>query len=280
MKPHTLTAPLFRIVQYSVCLGLLCASGCASNPTTVNDNTHSLSASAAQTHYNEAQKSLGNRNFTSAIESLELFQTRYPNHDLARDAQLDLAYAYFRDNDRDNAIAVINRFIRENPRHENVDYAYYLRGLVFFKPDIEGTKKLLGLDQAKRPPHNDQMSFNYFKQLVERFPNSEYSVDAQLKLQLLRNRLAQYELNIADYYMRRQAYVAASRRLENLIETYPQAPAVLPANRLLTQAYKELGLNDLAETSAIVSELNRDRFIQLGSDLEGASRDVKPDGWW
>ncbi|NND65647.1 MAG: outer membrane protein assembly factor BamD [Gammaproteobacteria bacterium] len=231
------------------------------------------STTSMQALYQEAQKDLGNSNYIAAVEQLESFQVRFPFADLAKDAQLDLAYAYYRNGDREESITTVNRFIRENPRHEKIDYAYYLRGLTYFKPETQGTKKWLGIDQAKRPPHNDQMSYTYFERLIEKFPDSVYSADAAVKLNLLRNRLARYELNIASYYFQRQAYVAAGRRLEYLIETYPGAPSTIEANAMLIEVYQQLDLPALAQTSDDIVQSNRD-------ELPASDKPVLRNRWW
>ncbi|HAB63348.1 MAG TPA: outer membrane protein assembly factor BamD, partial [Pseudomonas sp.] len=174
----------------------------------------------------------------------------------AEQAQLELIYAYYRNTEPEAARSSAERFIRLHPQHPSVDYAYYLKGLASFDQDRGLLARFLPLDMTKRDPGAARDSFNEFAQLTTRFPNSRYSPDAKARMVYLRNLLAANEIHVADYYLRRQAYVAAANRGRYVVENFQGTPAVGDGLAVMTEAYQRLGLEELASTSLETLKLN------------------------
>ncbi|WP_019340141.1 outer membrane protein assembly factor BamD [Stutzerimonas stutzeri] len=206
--------------------------------------------------YRQAQADLDNKSFTSAINKLKALESRYPFGRFAEQAQLELIYAYYRNTEPEAARSSAERFIRLHPQHPSVDYAYYLKGLASFDQDRGLLARFLPLDMTKRDPGAARDSFNEFAQLTTRFPNSRYSPDAKARMVYLRNLLAANEIHVADYYLRRQAYVAAANRGRYVVENFQGTPAVGDGLAVMTEAYQRLGLDDLAGTSLETLKLN------------------------
>jgi len=193
-----------------------------------------------------ARKDLRNHNFDNAITRLEALEAHYPFSEEAKQGQLDLLYAYYKNREAESAIDQADQFIRENPTHPRVDYAHYIKGLVYFEGGASFLERLFHADIAKRPPQEARQSLQSFQTLVQQFPRSPYAADARQRMIYLRNKLADYELEVARYYMRRGAYVGAANRARGVIEMYDGAPATLPALALMAQAYRKLGIDDMA----------------------------------
>ena len=205
----------------------------------------------------EANKDLAGGDFAGAIQKLELLEARFPFSDPARQGQLDLLYAYYKNDEVESAIDQADQFIRENPTHPRVDYAYYIRGLAQFEAGANVLERTFRADLAKRPPQEARKSFQSFQVLVQSYPKSPYAADARQRMVFLRNRLADYELEVARYYMKRGAYVGALNRARGLIETYDGAPAVDDALKIAAEAYRRLGMDDLALVAKDVREQNQ-----------------------
>ncbi|WP_372864619.1 outer membrane protein assembly factor BamD [Spongiibacter sp.] len=247
-------------------------AGCASEP-----NRQELSEREI---YETAQGYLNSKNFSLAIQNLQLLESRYPFGPYAEQAQLEIIYAYYRGGDNEAAIAAADRFIRLHPQHEKVDYAYYMRGLSNYTEGEGLLERFIPTDMTQRDPGSAIQSFEDFRQLLQRFPDSVYADDARARMIYLRNRLARYEINVANYYFKRKAYLAAANRGRYVIENLPQTPAVPDALAVMVQAYLLLGMNDLAEQSLNVLRQNypdhpnldkNGKFIsQVGIDQEGS----------
>jgi outer membrane assembly lipoprotein YfiO len=165
-------------------------------------------------------------------------------------------YAYYKNRAGDSAVDQADQFIRENPTHPRVDYAYYIRGLVYFESGANWLERVFKADIAKRPPSEARKSFQAFQTLLQRYPNSPYAADARQRMVYLRNRLADYEIEVARYYMKRGAYVGAANRARGVIENYDGAPAVDDALKIMGQAYRKLGVTDLAQVADSVRSVN------------------------
>ncbi|HXH04578.1 MAG TPA: outer membrane protein assembly factor BamD [Candidatus Competibacteraceae bacterium] len=228
-------------------------AGCAWLPEQV-DKTKDWSASR---FYSEAKSAMSEGNYQTAVNYYEKLQARYPFGRYAQQAQLDLIYVYYKDDEPDAAIAAADRFIRANPRHPFVDYAYYMKGLINFARDNSLAAKLMPSDRARTDPKLAQQAFNDFAELVRKFPDSKYAKDAQQRMVFLRNNLAAYEVNVAQYYLRRKAYVGAVNRAKYVLEHYDRSPAVADALVIMTEAYARMGLTDLAKDSLRVLQLNQ-----------------------
>jgi len=196
--------------------------------------------------YSKGYSSMESSNYPGAIEYFNALQARYPFSPETRQAQLDLIYLYYRSMQPELAIDAAEQFERENPTHERIDYCLYMRGLTYFDQAPNIIEKLLRVDLSLRPPKDTMRSFSTFQELIRRFPDSEYVPDARQRMIYLRNRLAEYENHVADYYIRRKAYVAAINRAKYALEHYPEAPELEKTLQLLVNAYDQLGMTDLA----------------------------------
>jgi len=231
---------------------LLALSGCSLLPDQI-DETKGWSA---QKLYAAAKEALNSGNYERAIDLYGKLEARYPFGRYAQQALLESAYAYYKYDEPDTAIATLDRFIRTYPRHPNLAYAFYLKGLANFNRGETFIDRYLPRDPSERDAGAARQSFFDFQELVRRFPDSPYARDARQRMIFLRNNLARYEVHAADYYMRRGAYVAAANRARYVIQNYPGTPAVPDALQMLVRAYRALGLNDLAADAERVYRLN------------------------
>src|SRR5882672_3867315 len=243
----------------SLAASLAMMSGCGSlDPA--NDETVGWSA---QRLYGEAKDAMASKDWPKAIKHLEKLEARYPYGRYAQQAQLEVAYCQFKDQERASAIAAADRFIKLYPNHQNVDYAWYLKGLINFN-QLEGALSWLTTpDMSDRDPKASRDGFLAFKEVVTRFPESPYAEDAGARMRYLINALANNEVHVAKYYMKRGAYVAAANRAQYAIEHYPQAPAVEEAMVILMRAYDSLGMKDLRESTERVLMKNFPNTVYL-----------------
>ncbi len=198
--------------------------------------------------YRRATVSMRSGNFESAIRQFRTIQARFPFSEYAIQSHLDLIYTLVRAEDPESAIDEADRFIEENPRHPNIDYAYYMRGLAFYGNDETNfLERWFKTDIAKTDVTDARTSFQNFRQQLELYPNSKYAADARQRMIALRNRIARHELYVAGYYMRREAYVSALNRAKFVVEELPNTPSTIPALQVMAQAYRKLDLVELAE---------------------------------
>jgi outer membrane protein assembly factor BamD len=198
-------------------------------------------------YYRYAKEELDSGNYGAAVRAYEALEARYPFGRYAQQAQLDIAYAYYRDNETAQAVAATDRFMKLHPNHQFVDYALYIKGLSYFKPDLGMFGELLNLDASERDPKALRESFEVFKDLVVRFPESRYAEDARSRMAYLVNSLAKHDVSVAKYYLNRGAYLAAVTRSQNVMQRYPQAPVNEEALVVTIQAYELMGKKELAE---------------------------------
>lgn len=203
-----------------------------------------------------AQLSIDRKNFRRGIQIFEAIQARYPFSDLSRQIQLELMYAYYKSGKREEAIEAADTFMRENPIHARVDYALYIKGLSYFEDDPGFLERWFKKDITKRPPKDVELSYATLRRLVERYPESIYSADAEQRLIAIKNRVADYENTVADYYLRRGAYVAALNRAKNALEEYNGAAGNALSLKIMAEAYDNLGMTDLAADARKVLTLN------------------------
>lgn len=206
--------------------------------------------------YEAAQRSLNRSDWNSAIEALHLLEENFPFGSYAEQAQLELIYANYRAGEHEAVISAAERFIRLHPQHRHVDYAFYMRALASANKAQDNLGGILGVDQTQRDTGAARESFGYFTQLLNRFPNSVYAPDARKRMIHQRNLLARHEIHVANYYIKRQAYLAAANRGRYVVENFQQTPAVPDALAVMAQAYYLLGLPELAEDAAEVLALN------------------------
>jgi outer membrane protein assembly factor BamD len=209
-----------------------------------------------QEAYETATKSIYSGNYSRGINILEAIQSRYPFSDVARQIQLDLMYAYYKSGQPELAIDAADTFMRENPIHPQVDYALYIKGLAYFQDEPGMLERWFRKDMNKRPPKDVEVSYQALRRLVERYPASQYAPDAEQRMVFLKNRLAAYDNWVADYYLRRGAYVAALNRAKNALEAYNGADSNDESLRILIAAYDNLGMEDLAADARRVMQLN------------------------
>ncbi|MBP6104250.1 MAG: outer membrane protein assembly factor BamD [Gammaproteobacteria bacterium] len=221
-----------------------------------NSNKDLYKGLSAEQIYADAQKNLAKENYQKSSKALEALEARYPYSEYSDKAQLDLIYAYHKNNEPALALSAANRFIRMNPHHPRVDYAYYLKGLTRFEQNYSFTFRYLPLDRSARDPSALQESFDTFKQLLERFPKSEYAPDAKKRMVFLRNMLANHERQVMDYYVKRGAYLSAINRAIYIIQHFEKTPAVPLALKTMVQCYEKLGMPKLAEEARKTLESN------------------------
>lgn len=233
----------------SALLALAVLTGCSSSDEIVPD------VPPAEL-YSEAQLSLQSGNWINAIEKLEALDSRYPFGPYSEQVQLDLVYAYYKNDDLALGQATIDRFTRLNPTHEKADWVLYMRGLTMMAQDRNFMHDLFNVERSDRDPEPARAAFRDFKKLLERYPNSLYSADAQKRLFALKNRLANYELAAADFYLRREAWIAAINRSQNIQRTYPDTEAARQSLDIMLQAYEKLGLEEPISRTEQLIELN------------------------
>lgn len=211
---------------------------------------------SAQQLYDEAKNVLDSGLYNRAIELLRAMESRYPFGPLSRQVQLDLIYAYYQSGNTTQSLASIDRFIRLNPNHPDLDYAYYMRGLSNLKVDENGMHDFLGVERADRDLASSRQAFDDLKLLVSTFPNSKYSKDAKQRMFVIKEKLVRHELLIADYYTRRGAHLAAANRAKYIVEFYRDSPQVEQALKLMVTSYDELGLTKLRDDARATLLLN------------------------
>lgn len=206
--------------------------------------------------YSEAKEALDSGQYDLAIKHYETLEARFPYGAYSQQAQLEIAYAYYKQNEQAPAVAAADRFIKLHPNHRNVDYAYYLKGLAYFNEDEGLLGKVSRQDRTERDPKSARESFEVFKELVQRFPESKYAPDSLARMKYLVNALASHEIHVARYYLKRGAYVAAANRAQYALKTYPEAPVRKEALLIMVQAYDILGMPQLRDDAERVLRKN------------------------
>lgn len=237
-----------------------------------NSQQNRLARLTPEALYSQAESALRAGNYGEAIAVYEALNARYPFTNQGRQSRLDVIYAYYRAGEKESAKDAAETFIRENPTHPRIDYAWYMKGLIDFERTPQAIERWLRVDLSERPPSTAGDSLQSLRTVVERFPKSAYAGDARKRMVYLRNRLADHELSIARYYASRKAWVAAAQRSQQVIEDYDGAPAVKDALRLLIRSYNELEFTELAENASKV-------FAQNFPD-EPLEYVEKGDSWW
>ncbi len=206
--------------------------------------------------YSAAKERLLNKDYEKAIDYYEKLEARYPFGAHSQQAQLDLTYAYYKNEQPAAAIAAADRFIKLHPRHPNVDYAYYIKGLANYVKTGGLVARIVKKDYSKRDTGAAKEAFRDFSELTRRFPNSKYAQDAAQRMLFLKNTLAMHEVHVARYYWSRGAYVAAANRARYVVENYQRTPAMPDALTVLAKSYKAMQLAELSEDAVRVLELN------------------------
>jgi outer membrane protein assembly factor BamD len=224
--------------------------------------------------YSEAKDALTEGSYDKSIKYFEKLESRYPYGRYAQQAQIEVAYAYWKSGEPASSIAACERFIKLHPNHPNVDYVYYLRGLVNFNEDLGLLGSIANQDMSERDPKGARESFDAFKELATRFPDSKYAPDAVARMKYLVNALASHEVHVARYYMKRGAYLAAINRAQFALKNYPDAPAIEESLFIMVKAYDLLELVSLRNDAERIMRQNYPKSEYFVRGLE------RKESWW
>ena len=236
-------------------------TGCAGKDKEIAADT------GEQQIYKEAQRYLNSKSYSLAVRTLQLLESRYPFGRYAEQSQLELIYAHYGAYEREAAVEAADRFIRLHPQHPNIDYAHYMKGLSAYSEGEDFLARFLPIDNTKRDTNFAKEAFSEFSQVVSRYPDSPYAADARARMIHLRDLLARHEINVANYYLRRGAYLAALNRGRYVIEGMQRTSSVPDGLAIVIQSYILLGMEDLAQDSIKTLALNYPEHPSL--DREG-----------
>ncbi len=226
--------------------------------------------------YSEANAKMNDADFAKCGKYFDKLEGRFPFGPYSQQAQINAAYCYWKAQEQAQALVAIDRFIKLHQGSPNLDYGYYLKGLISFNDDLGWLGKFTGQDLSERDPKAAKEAFESFKVVAERFPNSKYAPDALDRMRYIVNALAEADVIVARFYFQRGAYLAAANRAQLVIRDYDRAPAVEEALYLLTKSYEKLGMADLSNDAARVFKLN---FPDSQMLLTG-QRVKKERRWW
>jgi len=249
---------------------LLSLSACGLLPDKSDENKN-VSASKL---YADAQEEMAGGHYEAAIKLFERLESNYPFGTYAAQAQMEIAYAHYKAQDQAEALAAVERFIKLHPNHPQVDYMYYLRGLINFNDQIGFLSFIYAQDPTERDPKATREAFAAFKELVDKFPNSKYAPDSISRMNYLINAMAQYEVHVANYYYRRGAYLAALNRAQGAVTQFSEAPAREEALFIMVRAYDKLGMLDLRDDTQRIFTMNYPNSRFLGGKGSGDAP------WW
>ncbi len=258
---------LFRQILVCIMLALL-VIGCSGKGKKKKDPYQDK---PAEEIYQTATDALIKKKYKKAVGAYESLTNQYPFGEYTEDANLNIIYAYYRYHELPAALRSAERFIRQHPRSDNLDYAYYMQGLIKSTESISFAARILPLDLTQRDSVNERAAFAYFETFLDLYPNSVYAPDARQRMIAIRNDLANHQLNVAKYYMVRGAWLAAANRAQTVVEHYPQTPAVLESLAVMTVAYENL---DLPEMSAQTLEVLRANAGDQTDELLEAARKI------
>lgn len=239
-----------KVVLLIAAVAMLTLSGCSSRG---DDEPRQANVDAM---YEQAQVYLRAGRFSDAAQLLQNMNVRYPFGPYSQQVQLDLIYALYKIGDQDRALSTIDRFMSLNPNHADIDYVRYMRGLVYQQAEFAIIQEFFGIDRSDRNPSYAEQAFDDFRELVRRHPDSVYAADARARMIAIKSRLAKYELSVAEYYMRRGAYLAAANRGRNVIRSFSEVPEAERALEIMVEGYRALGLDQQADDAERVLRLN------------------------
>jgi outer membrane protein assembly factor BamD len=258
---------LLVVVAMSALLGL---SGCGLLP----DKTDETAKWSAEKLYAEAREEMSSANYEAAIRLFQRLEANYPFGTYAAQAQMEIAYAHYKAQDQPEALAAVERFIKLHPNHPQVDYMYYLRGLINFNDQIGFLSVIYSQDPTERDPKATREAFAAFKVLVDRFPNSKYAPDSIARMNYLINAMAAYEVHVANYYYRRGAYLAAINRAQGAVNDYSESPSREEALFIMVRSYDKLGMLPLRDDAQRVLQRNYPNSRFLNPNARGDK------AWW
>ena len=273
-----MSLPHYKITILALSLGVASAfMGCSSNPSK-KEVVDKGPQSSEQVYFQKAQKSLERNQYTDAVKSLEALDTYYPTGQYTQQAQLELLYAKFKQKDYEGTIALAERFIRLNPQHPNVDYAYYVRGVANMEMNYDSLIRYTSLQQSHRDVSYIKVAYQNFVDLIRRFPSSQYSVDAAQRMKYIAQELAESEMNAARFNIQRKAWLAAAERAQWVIEHYPQTPQTPEALATLAYSYQKLGDTATSQQYVDILKLNYPNLVKSNGEVN--LRAARKDGSW
>ncbi len=237
---------------------VIALSGCAPSVSGIE----AFKDKSAQDIYATGEKAMKKRSYKIAIQNYEALDALYPFSGFAENSQLHLIYAYYGSNDTPSAIAAADRYIHLYPRSERVDYAYYMKGYMKMQQDKSWVYNTLPMDPSSRDLATIQEAFQDFSTLLRYFPHSQYAPDARKRMVFIRDLIAKHEMDVARFYFKRQAYVAAANRANDVVQHYQGSTQVRPALQLMADAYQKMGRKDLEQETLDVLNHNQRRPIK------------------
>jgi outer membrane protein assembly factor BamD len=224
--------------------------------------------------YQAAKEEFDSHNWEAAIKLYEQLESKFPYGRFAQQAQIEVAYAYYKQGETAQALSALDKFVKLHPNHPNTDYAIYLKGLVNFKEDLGLIARMVKQDLADRDPKAARESFEAFKDLVTRYPDSKYTPDARDRMAYLVEALARHEVRVAQYYLSRGAYLAAINRAQDALTRFPNSPTHREALEVMVEAYDRMGMSEMRDDARKVLAKNYPAD-KMASDGQNRS---KP--WW
>lgn len=227
--------------------------GCSSSDDLKIENVPNKSA---QNLFSDARQALDDGLFQKAIQLLSAIDARFPFGPISHQVQIDLIYAYYKTGNAEQGLALADRFLKLNPTHPNVDYVYYMKALINLSTEENLFQSMMGIDRSDRDPTASRQAFNGFKRIVTDYPKSKYAADARKRMIQIKERLAKYELSIARFYLKREAYASAANRGRYIIEYYSPSEYLEEALEIMIECYEKLELNDLKNNAKQVLAAN------------------------
>lgn len=238
------------------CISFIGLTACS----TTTDPAEAYKNETPQQIFQKGKEALQDKSYSESIKRFEALDVQYPFGSETETAQLYLIYAYYMKDEYAMSVAAADHFIRLHPTNPRVDYAYYMKGIADFHQNMGVLEKMLTIDLATRDLTQMQKSYNDFSELVTHFPKSIYAPSTHQFMVYLRNMMANHELQIAQYYYSRRAYIAAANRAADLVAHYQGAPAVIGGLQIMAKSYHQLGMTKLEQDVLLVSQYNGYRF--------------------
>ncbi|WP_286266498.1 outer membrane protein assembly factor BamD [Thalassotalea atypica] len=249
-----------KVVFISLLIGL---TGCSSSEKEIEK----VPDKSAQSLFSDAREALDNGLYQKAIQILSAIDSRFPFGPISHQVQLDLLYAYYKTGDTGQGIALADRFLRLNPTHPNVDYVHYMKALIYISTEENLFQDMAGIDRSDRDPTASRDAFKALSIIIEQHPESKYGADARKRMIAIKSRLAKYELAVAKFYFKREAYVSSANRGRYIVEYYSPSEEVEEALEIMIESYKILGLDELRANAKQVLALNYpDNPLVVSSD--------------
>ncbi|OUR80408.1 outer membrane protein assembly factor BamD [Colwellia psychrerythraea] len=230
----------------------LALTGCSTSENEIDK----VPDKSAQSLFVDARSALDNGLYQKAIQILGAIDSRFPFGPISHQVQLDLIYAYYKSGDAAQGIALTDRFLRLNPNNSNIDYVYYMRALINISTEENLFQDLAGIDRTDRDPEASRSAFKDFKSIVTDFPDSKYAADSRKRMISIKSRLAQYEIAVAKYYIKREAYASAANRARYVVEYFSPSPEIEQALEIMIECYDKLALTDLKKNAMQVLAAN------------------------